>query len=82
MGPLFVSLDRPAAVGPDPGYPEGRLELDRLGTSNLAPLIVGGQINSALAGNNVRVIKDTHGKTSHLFAADVEALSLYLLSLE
>jgi hypothetical protein len=48
----------------------------------LAPLIVGGQINPALAANNVKVIKDTHGKTSHLSATDLEALILYLLSLD
>jgi hypothetical protein len=48
----------------------------------LAPLIVGGQINPALAANNIRVIKDTHGKTSHLFASDLDALILYLLSLD
>jgi hypothetical protein len=43
---------------------------------------VGGQINPALAANNIRVIKDTHGKTSHLSASDLEALILYLLSLD
>jgi len=43
---------------------------------------VGGQINPALPGNNIRVIKDTHGKTSHLSASDLEALILYLLSLD
>jgi hypothetical protein len=30
----------------------------------------------------VRVIKDTHGKTSHLSASDLDALILYLLSLD
>ena len=34
------------------------------------------------AANNIRVIKDTHGKTSHLSARDIEALSAYLLSLQ
>jgi len=47
--------------------------IDRLGSDNLAQLIVGGQINPALAANNVRVIKDTHGKTSQLTADDLEA---------
>ena len=86
-GPLYVSLDRPVRVAPpDVAYPEGRLELDRLGTSNLAPLVVTvngqRQINPALAANNIRVIKDTHGKTSQLSARDIEALSAYLRSLQ
>jgi DNA-binding beta-propeller fold protein YncE len=77
MGPIYVSLDSPFVNGPN-----GRPLIDRLGSDNLAPLIVGGQINPALAANNVRVIKDTHGKTSHLSASDLEALILYLLSLD
>src|SRR4030095_15687990 len=77
MGPIFVSLDSPFVNGPN-----GRPLIDRLGSDNLAPLIVGGQINPALAANNVRVIKDTHGKTSQLSADDLEALILYLLSLD
>ncbi len=77
MGPIYVSLDSPFATAPD-----GRSLIDRLGSDNLAPLIVGGQINPALAANNVRVIKDTHGKTSQLSASDLEALILYLLSLD
>ena len=85
-GPIFVSLDLPdrdPVFGPNfAAYPEGRLLVDQLGTANLAPLISGSQINPALASGNVRVIKDTHGKTSHLSAADVEALALYLLSLQ
>ena len=87
-GPLCVSLDRPIPKpGSDPAYdkaayPEGRLELDQLGTSHVAPLIVGGRINPALAANNIRVIPDTHGKTSQLSAHDIEALSLYLKSLQ
>jgi cytochrome c553 len=86
-GPLYVSLDRPVRVSPPDGaYPEGRLELDRLGTSNVAPLVVTvngqRQINPALAANNIRVIKDTHGKTSHLSARDIEALAAYLRSLQ
>jgi hypothetical protein len=35
-----------------------------------------------LAENHIQVIKDTHGKTSHLSAADIEALSAYLRSLQ
>jgi len=86
-GPIYVSLDQPVQVSPpDQAYPEGRLQVDRLGSNNLAPLIVvnGGarQINPALAANNIAVIKDTHGKTSQLTAADVEALSKYLMSLQ
>lgn len=77
MGPIYVSLDSPFATAPD-----GRALIDRLGSDNLAPLIVGGQINPALAANNVRVIKDTHGKTSQLSRDDLESLILYLLSLD
>src|SRR5436853_2844555 len=76
-GQILVSLDSPTAPGPG-----GKPLIDQLGTSNLAPLIVGGQINPALAANHVLVIKDTHGKTSHLSASDVEALILYLKSLQ
>jgi DNA-binding beta-propeller fold protein YncE len=82
-GPIYVSLDPPTQMSPpDKAYPEGRLKIDRLGSDNLAPLIVGGQINPALAANNIAVIKDTHGKTSQLSASDIEALSMYLKSLE
>ncbi len=88
-GPLCVSLDSPFVLkaGRNPeydraAYPEGRLELDQLGTSNVAPLILGGQINPALAARGVRVIRDSHGMTSHLSATDVEALSMYLKSLQ
>jgi hypothetical protein len=88
-GPLCVSLDSPFVrkAGSDPAYdaaayPEGRLQLDQLGTSNVAPLVVGGQINPALAANHIRVIPDTHGRTSQLTAADIEALSAYLKSLQ
>ena len=77
MGPIYVSLDSPFVTGPN-----GRPLIDRLGSDNLAPLIAGGQINPALAANNIRVIKDTHGKTSQLSASDVVALILYLLSLD
>ena len=77
MGPIYVSLDSPFVSGPN-----GRSLIDRLGSDNLAPLVVGGQINPALAANNIRVIKDTHGKTSHLSATDLEALILYLFSLD
>jgi hypothetical protein len=52
----------------------------------VAPLIVMAngqrQINPALASNNVKVIEDSHGKTSHLSAQDIEALSAYLRSLQ
>jgi hypothetical protein len=77
MGALAVSLDSPFASQPD-----GSLQIDRLGTSNLAPLVVNGGINPALATNHIAVIKDTHGKTSHLSAADFDALTKYLTSLE
>jgi DNA-binding beta-propeller fold protein YncE len=76
-GQILVSLDSPFASEPD-----GTLQIDRLGTSNLIPLMSGNQINPALAANNIQVIKDTHGKTSHLSAADLEALILYLKSLD
>jgi DNA-binding beta-propeller fold protein YncE len=88
-GPLCVSLDSPFVrqAGSDPAYdaaayPEGRLQLDQLGTAKVAPLIVAGRINPALAGQGIRVIADTHGKTSHLSAQDIEALSMYLKSLQ
>jgi hypothetical protein len=35
-----------------------------------------------LATNHIQVIKDTHGKTSHLSATDIDALIDYLRSLE
>jgi hypothetical protein len=67
---------------PNVAYPEGRLLIDRLGTNHVAPVTVGGQINPVLAQNNIEVIKDTHGKTSHLTEADIEALGAYLMSLQ
>jgi hypothetical protein len=76
-GPVLVSLDSPFTKQPDGGF-----EIDRLGTSNLAPLVVHGQINPALAANHIQVIKDTHGKTSQLSAADIDALVAYLKSLD
>ena len=88
-GPLCVSLDSPfiRKAGSDPeydaaAYPEGRLQVDQLGTSNVAPLVVGGHLNPVLAANHIRVIPDTHGKTSQLSASDIEALSAYLRSLQ
>jgi hypothetical protein len=77
MGPIYVSLDSPFVTLAD-----GTFEIDRLGTSNVAPLTIGGQINPALAANKIQVIKDTHGKTSHLSASDFDALIAYLKSLE
>ncbi|MEY2551422.1 MAG: hypothetical protein QOG12_1566, partial [Verrucomicrobiota bacterium] len=76
-GQILVSLDSPFATEPD-----GTVQIDRLGTSNLMPLMSGNQINPALAANNIQVIRDTHGKTSHLSAADLDALILYLKSLD
>jgi hypothetical protein len=58
------------------------MEIDRLGTDKVAPLTVNGQINPALATNHIQVIKDTHGETSQLSAADFDALIAYLKSLE
>ncbi len=87
-GPILVSLDAPEVVAaPSAAYPEGRLLLDRLGTANLAPLVVvdaagSRSINPELRAQGVEVIGDTHGKTSHLSAEDIEALSLYLSSLQ
>jgi DNA-binding beta-propeller fold protein YncE len=87
-GPIYVSLDSPIVVSPPSvAYPEGRLQVDRLGTSNVAPLITlttGGQrqINPALTTNHIAVLKETHGKTSQLAAADIEALGLYLRALQ
>jgi len=76
-GPIYVSLDNPFVTNPD-----GTSQIDRLGTSNLAPLLTGGQINLALAANNIQVIKETHGKTSHLSAADLDALISYMNALD
>jgi DNA-binding beta-propeller fold protein YncE len=86
-GPILVSLDAPTQVSPpDAAYPDGRLLVDQLGTSNLAPVIVvsGGQrqINPALAANHIQVIEDTHGKTSQLSQADLDALILYVTSIQ
>ncbi|HEX7314555.1 MAG TPA: Calx-beta domain-containing protein [Pyrinomonadaceae bacterium] len=75
FGQIMVSLDSPVVIE------SGRAQIDRLGTSNLAPLVSGGQLNPALATAGVRVIKDTHGKTSHLSSEDVDALEAYLMSL-
>jgi DNA-binding beta-propeller fold protein YncE len=75
FGPIMVSLDSPFV------QENGRPQIDRLGTSNLAPLVTNGQINPQLAADNIRVIKDTHGKTSQLSADDMDALESYLKSL-
>jgi len=72
-----VSLDSPFIQQQD-----GTLQIDRLGTSNVAPLLVGGQINPALNQNHIQVIKETHGKTSQLSQADIDALAVYLKSLQ
>ncbi|MDT7602115.1 MAG: hypothetical protein QOF61_112, partial [Acidobacteriota bacterium] len=76
MGQIMVSLDSPFDK-----QANGKPLIDRLGTSNLAPLVVNGQINPALAASNIRVIKDTHGRTSQLSAEDFNALVMYLKSL-
>ena len=76
-GPIYVSLDSPVVTKDD-----GTLEIDQLGTNNVIPLTVSGQINPGLATNHVQVIKDTHGKTSNLGAADVDALIAYVKSLD
>lgn len=86
-GPVLVSLDAPTQVAsPDAAYPDGRLLVDQLGTTNLAPVIVitnsVRQINPALATSHIQVIKDTHGKTSQLSQADLDALILYVTSLQ
>lgn len=86
-GPILVSLDAPSQVAaPDAGYPDGRLLVDQLGTSNLAPVVVmtGGQrqVNPALTANHIQLIKDTHGKTSQLSQADLDALIAYVTSLQ
>jgi hypothetical protein len=67
---------------PDAAYPEGRLLVDRLGSDNLAPIIANGGINPALNSAGVRVLKETHGKVSHLSASDIDAIALYLRSLQ
>lgn len=86
-GPILVSLDAPTQVSPpSTAYPDGRLQVDQLGTTNLAAVVVINngvrQINPALATNHIQVIKDTHGKTSQLSQADLDALILYVMSLQ
>ena len=87
-GQILVSLDPPTPVsGPSAAYPEGRLLVDQLGTSNLAPLVVfdtagNRQINPELQAKGIIVMRDTHGMTSHLSADDIESLSMYLRSLQ
>jgi hypothetical protein len=86
-GPILVSLDPPTQIAaPDAGYPDGRLQLDQLGTSNLAPIIVvtngRAQLNPALAAHHIEVIEETHGKTSQLSQADLDALIAYVMSLQ
>jgi DNA-binding beta-propeller fold protein YncE len=76
LGQIMVSIDSPFTLGAN-----GKPLVDQLGTSNVLPLVVGRQINPALEANGVRVIKDTHGKTSQLSAADFNALVMYLKSL-
>ena len=76
-GPVYVSLDSASVQLPD-----GTPQIDRLGTSNVAPLLVGAQINPALSQNHIQLIKDTHGKTSQLSQTDLNALVLYLKSLQ
>ena len=77
LGALYVSLDSPFVQQPD-----GTLQIDRVGTGNLAPLVINGAINPALAANRIAVIPDTHGKTSHLGNSDIDALAKYLMSLQ
>ena len=72
-----MSLDSPFVTKDD-----GTLEIDQLGTNNVIPLTVNGQINPDLAANHVQVLKDTHGKTSNLSAADIDALIAYVKSLD
>ena len=76
-GPIYVSLDSPTLKLSD-----GTLQVDQLGTANVAALTVNGQINPILATNHVQVIKDTHGKTSNLTASDLDALIAYMKSLD
>jgi DNA-binding beta-propeller fold protein YncE/mono/diheme cytochrome c family protein len=76
-GSIYVSLDSPFVTKDD-----GTLEIDQLGTNNVIPLTVNGQINPDLAANHVQVLKDTHGQTSNLSAADIDALIAYVKSLD
>jgi DNA-binding beta-propeller fold protein YncE len=81
MGGIMVSLDDPFTI-----LANGTKKIDQLGTSNLAPLTILQNglpvINPALAQNHIAVIRDTHGRTSQLSAADLNALITYLLSRE
>lgn len=88
-GRICVSIDPPTPLFDQNGkplqtnaYPDGRLLIDRLGTNKVVPLIVNRQLNPALATNKIKLIKDTHGATSQLSQDDVDALTLYLKSLQ
>ena len=39
-------------------------------------------LNPALVANHIQVIRDTHGKTSQLSEADLDALIAYVMSLQ
>jgi hypothetical protein len=75
--PVYVSLDSPLVQLPD-----GTPQIDRLGTRNVTPLLVSGSMNPALTQNHIQVIENTHGKTSQLSPADIDALVLDLKSLQ
>ena len=40
------------------------------------------EVPITFADSSITVLKDTHGKTSHLGAADIEAIAAYLRSLQ
>ncbi|WP_426753459.1 hypothetical protein [Myxococcus sp. Y35] len=74
-GPLLVGLDSPGK-----GLPGGEPKIDRLSTSNLAPLVVldvDGQrrLHPSVAAGGGQDITDSHCKPSHLSQADINTLS-------
>jgi DNA-binding beta-propeller fold protein YncE/mono/diheme cytochrome c family protein len=87
-GPILVSIDAPTLfAAPNVAYPDGRLLVDQLGTSNVVPLITQNaagqrQINPQLAAHGIAVITNTHGKTGQLSADEIEAITRYLESLQ
>jgi len=44
--------------------------------------VFGGRSIRTVATNHIAVIRDTHGKTSHLNTTEIDDLSLYLRSLQ
>ena len=88
-GPILVSLDPPDAGFRPRTRPTPRADCSwtswgrrTLPRSSWVDAAGNRQINPQLQAKGITVIRDTHGKTSHLTADDIEALSMYLKSLQ